>query len=457
MANLHDLPLEILALILSSTDSPRDLYSLIAASPTCLGVFITARKQILSSILKDAITPDSLRHALAVIAAPPPVLGAAESRKREPDVYHVNHITSLIDRYFSAEPIDFPRETGGIMSLWCLYCQVSCFVDEYSHRAFQLLNLEDSEASVEPTTASGPDAQKPMSLSPIERTRFQSAFFQYELYCRLFAPASGRFSETITAEEQLDLFLVRMEPWQVEGMSCVHNYLISLVRGFIEEFESEVIEAVLNWPGVLLPKPGEESRPPTFNDLQLRNLSPYENSPSGESSFMNKIAAYGLGFINKLRRAGRLERKNMIRQEDPFGRASLPRALAYTPNGDFSRLPHRVDFQLGDDVSWANLGYRIRRAFDPRPRVLFAITRLDESLYEPLREQGYVFWDNGRLESPAIRRSIVKAARMWMTDSESCRSEGRTSIETRLRGVQIRWSEMERLIREFGHNPEAEL
>ncbi|KAL5091735.1 hypothetical protein Trisim1_002547 [Trichoderma cf. simile WF8] len=111
--HLHDLPPELLRLILTSFDSLPDLYSFIQASPECFRIYRIAPEFILSSVLRNAIHPDALHHALAVTLVDP-----EESIVMGEDEEH----WQFLDSYFQRDstlfkfPTSMPSSVEAVLS-----------------------------------------------------------------------------------------------------------------------------------------------------------------------------------------------------------------------------------------------------------------------------------------------------------------------------------------------------
>ncbi len=165
--SLHNLAPELLSLILQALDCPRDLYSFIRASPSCFRVYTLTSELVLSSVLKNAILPDVLHHALAHLHIPAALPGSEPGR--------TEHLEAFLREYFQADSFRFPRDKTAIIALCRLYSRISYFVDDYSARAYCALGLK---LNAEQTTG--------LSLSSTERARLQRAFFRYELYSRVY-------------------------------------------------------------------------------------------------------------------------------------------------------------------------------------------------------------------------------------------------------------------------------
>lgn len=469
MSTLDGLPPDLLVLILHAVNSPRDLHSLISASRPCLAVFLSTRNLVLISVLRNAIPPEALRHALAAASAPHPVVGVAELPTRSPEP-NLDTVEPFLETYFSTDAIGFPKDIAGLISLCGLYSQVSRLSNEYFLRATRLLAIPIGPGDPAHAGDSGPQDGLPEPqealpepkdapvMSRLEMTRLYRAFFRYELFCRLFPPQYVGTAGAIDRVRKFHLFPGRMEPWEVEEMSCVHGYLIFLIEGFIKDMEAQLMAAVLNSPGVQIAEGDKLSKDSTgqpsdsnkeemvpFDDLELRGLSLYEaTSKRRVPRFIAKLAGYGLDYVTKLQRASPRDLRDIIRSEDFFPRTSLPDVLDLVVVGPYDDSPAPA----GDDVSRANPGYRMR--YTDGSRHYHGIFDQSSGIpWDPLRERGYVFWDAARSRGPEAKRRVAEAVRLPREEIATRHWRVRKSVEERLRGVRLRKSEMQRVIREF--------
>lgn len=511
MATLETLAPELLILIQRMVESPRDLHSLIKASPTCLHTFCLNRARILSSVVVNGIQPGALRHAIAISYAPAPEAARSHQRKRRrrnPGIAP-NPLEPFLDKYFSAEPFDLPTEISDLAALCRLQTLVSRFANEYFERATRLLRA--ARAST-PQSHCLPCRDDVTPLSRSELTRLQRAFFRHELYCRITPSNRDAYcSRTFpTSPDQFRLFIARLEPWEAEEMSCVHDYLTYISRRAVEDLEGRVVQAVLASPGVERPcksrlSPPESQRtrfrnpfearlarrreldknastdppidPPSltytapttngsrgggeaptdhgkkmvaFDDLESWGLRIFEmNSQRDTAHDVSNLAALGLEAMSRLADGDAELRRIMIQEHISYARPFLGEALGQSPARDHTPTRIRVEGPGSDNPSQANVGYRLFRPDDGR--VYGQIyDHFHVPMYSPLRERGYVFWDAARIDDGVSRRSLVQARDVSDETADSMSWMARTSVEERLQGVRMPLSVKERITREFG-------
>ncbi|KAI1452305.1 hypothetical protein F4805DRAFT_41470 [Annulohypoxylon moriforme] len=475
--HLEDLVPELLARILQLLDHPRDLLSLVRASPQCFRVYARSPALILSPILKNAILPDALHHALACVRVPSaPSQTVREAFLRD---YFQSKPLAYSRDHFQFKPFTFPTDKISITALCGLCLRTSYFVDDYSTRAMCALNLKPNAGQ---STAS--------ALSSTELARFQRAFFRYELYCRVFpADYHAQCGSIVPAHEQFTEFLSRMAPFEVEEMTCVHHYFTVLIGGFIDDLEDQLVEAALTAPGVCHPpflarssSPGpakrQKPRVTIVNGLRfVRSLEPIQTeiddgqSPADNtdmrlfrdfdlcgldifskdgrfrsSTYVSYVASLGSAFMYRLVLADKDQRRRIIQENTPVWRDFLPEALDHAPRtGPKTHMPDGID---NNHLSHPNLGYyRFKRSEEI---IYFRI--LNNSILNcPLRERAFVFWDADRILCPVVSDQLQRARSMdpVKVDLQFDRYEYK-SAEERLKGVRIPWAQMERIIEEFG-------
>ncbi len=445
----------LLALVLCAIDSPRDAYSLIAASSAFYRVFASSRERILSAVLKNAILPAALPSALASIYVADIPEGQTE------------HLDSFLDSYFAGSTA-FPTEMARITDLSRLHLHASRFIDDYSSRALRALGP-------------GLDLQPPTCT---ERARFQRAFYRFELYSRINPVDYAVHGHSVLpAEAQFTKFLARMEPWEVEEMSCVHQYFSTLIEGFVDDLENHLVEAVLGAPGVRLPPSGRispdhassrgienatrsgsvddsttqrASQPVSagpaylvaFRKWDVRGLGLFSNYGRFRSPrYIGYLASLGVRFFDALATATQEERTDLIRANSPAWCDFLPQALEAAP-GDGPKTVQPAD--LDDQPSHANLGYYL---YKPSDREVYIGIVNDGALDVsncPLRQLGFVFWDAARISMPAVAAQLRNAQRMDHAEANALfNRSARESAEDRLMGVMIPAIEMEKIVDEF--------
>lgn len=222
---------ELLLLVQKSLDSLADLHALIAASPSSLRTFETYRNHVLSTVLKHAISFAALPSALAILQLKDLDLRGPQYRQQVVP----RPITTLLDTCFSGTSDPFPEDESSFTRLRHLYVRAMKFADDYATRALQVLSEGDDvvdKVNVRDRAA--------LRLSPTERGRLLRAFFRFDLYCRIFKPQNA-----YDAAAQRDVFLLKLRPFEVEELTCVHHYFSTVVGKLVDQLEDQFVEEVL--------------------------------------------------------------------------------------------------------------------------------------------------------------------------------------------------------------------
>ena len=471
MVTFNNLPPELLIHLQRSVDSPRDLHSLLSASPACLQAFLPRRIQILTSVLKNAIPPGALRHALAAIQPKPETF-----LDRVPGEEHraaVTAIAPFLLRYFSDEPLQVPEDVAGITTVLRLHALVSRFSNEYFLHAGRRLGALTPQTPLDalgrPVSAEFP----PMSLT--ERTRLMRAFYHYEIICRLFPPKDAyeiryanyenddgpREVRCLGREAQFELFVRWLQPWEVEEMSCVHNYLICLTRETIEDFKAAPFPfgPVMNKASPYAPGAPERyirgiatwGRQADGTPAPLRRnpwrLCPDPPVPAGRTLVTmpadneertNAMVFTGLRALENLFLGDDFQRQKAYVYAEGCLQEYFPDSIEVVFH-DLDEGSRPVDpghslftkEAVQDDLYHANLGYHIfgkpilgkyREIYDEHNVVM----------YDPLREMGYAFWDSGRIGIESITQSLEKASAISEDEVLCMRRMLRVLVDIRL-------------------------
>lgn len=459
--SLNSLPLEVLMHILESLTSPCDLVSLLKASAPCHAAYKLAQPVILESIIRNAFRPEALPHALAVLRALDMDMRTRESEDRD----------TFISNCLGACDFSCPTEID-LKTLCRFYTRISFFIDDYASHAISLPdNLYNNFSLPQSSTL----AASPLSDS--ERARFERAFLRYDVYCMAFPPRTNSYFAALSARfeapTQLEDFLSRLKPWEVEEMSCVHFYFTSLAAESKQKLDDQLVSAAFSAPGART-KLGwcdatiKSFEPLTgtvrFKDLDLTNLSLFSEGdhPFTVYDLPDYMASLGSSFMYSLHTADNDERTNLIRDIRPPQRDFLPEALEQPRNrrstpGD-TRAPHPDEDD--DDPLIANEGYRRLQHVDRLDQVVYYLPIKRETNLCSRRDRAFVFWDRKRFPQPQppqppqlfYRLDNLKEAKTL--DRQQLRElydlGARESAEERLKGLRIPEEEMKKLKKQFG-------
>ncbi|KAF4122762.1 hypothetical protein GMORB2_7069 [Geosmithia morbida] len=450
------LPPELLPVIIRGLDSPHDLVSLIIASSRCHAFYSAAPSVFLASILENAIHPTAIQSALAALNAP------NGSQSKDPEA-----LARFVERYFEGGRYTFPTDMENLKALCRLYNRTSSFIRDYASRAMQAMGDHLSTVDqIAYTLPSMPEKQA-LDLSRSENARFQRAFLRLEVYSLAYPPPDDPHEQHrhrfFTAESQFSHFVSRMEPWEVEEMSCAHFYFQLMAGAAFDQVEEQLVEAAMSAPGVCrsadtvavakdLPSRYHGGEPrELFDGTEVSVLLNFSSAMRDKSySLIGFIASLGSSFMHQLITADASTRRDMVRSLDPaWYQSFLPEAIdaqddapdtimhVLTPEDchDPHRPPAGAGYGLfnrdGQDVYWEASTYR----------------------YQALRERAFVFWDSERISgSPEMTRSLEEAASIFgMKLFQLYDRTGRLSVEDRLQGVRIPREHISRIYDEFGY------
>ncbi|KAL7955679.1 hypothetical protein V8C34DRAFT_290729 [Trichoderma compactum] len=458
--HLHHLPPELLRLILTSFDSLHDLYLFIKASPECFRIYRVTPELILSSVLKRAIHPDALHHALAVANVEEQVFTDREEDDR---------LWRFLDGYFQRDPalFEFPQKMHDIISLAKLNNMVSSHVNDYTRRTLHAL-YESEKAQQDPHHREAPiscHAVRQTRLSATEQARIQRAFFRYELYSRCFPGSPITPDESIyAADDQFNHFIQQMAPWEVEELSCLHEYLWVQVSRVFGEIEEEVVAKVLDaQTATAAAIRAAQVRQAEFRRLLKTNsvdvddgMCPFRPSDTpglellGEDDrialpdTLRYLVSLGLPFLRSLFSAQGQRRRDLIRCNYYGEREFLPHAIYEDPNPP--QAPNNPENISDNDISHVNLGYLLFR-----PSSIEAVlSAMGIARYWPLRRLGYVFWDIERVRDPEINERLRNARDCDPTVAKKAFYEFiQESAEERLKGMKLPRTLMEEIRHDY--------
>lgn len=241
----------------------------------------------------------------------------------------------------------------------------------------------------------------------MERTRFYRGFLRLELFCRAFYDRAY-LDESGTGnskQAQFDDFVCRLEPWEVEEISCALCHLVFVVEGVVDAVEHHLYQALLTNPATQIMPPGEE--PP--NKLKNADISDggylirCDLDREGLELFSERgrylaperivsLAALGLGFVHHLVKSDNDKRYLIVQRRAKRG-LFLPDTLDSAPSADSeTKTPDKFN-NIG--VDRPNLGW-------------FWFKAREQHIYSPwhptydnwrLRERAFVFWDPRRIRN----------------------------------------------------------
>ncbi|KJR89651.1 uncharacterized protein SPSK_06268 [Sporothrix schenckii 1099-18] len=429
--HLHDIPPEVIGEILCALHDPNDLRAFLAASPTVLRVFNLFRDRILLAVSLNAIEPEVRPIALAIRHVP--------YMKTNADI-NLQH--GFLNDYFGGKVYEPPTKSQDIKSFCGLVCRILYFVDRFAAEAWSLLHDGAGDGAASP-------ALSPLVLSRAERTAFQRGFFLVELYGNVFPSYRTGFDESVIGTDaQIDHFLSRIHPWDVEAMVSVLFYQTRFIHKHTLLAEDDIVARVMALPTAY--RLATKSRPSgrnavtfTSHDLEHEDPPPAFETVMERSERRLRDGNWYFFFRMDYERHGIVMFSKAHRVVNDFVAylsvtASLQSLFMY-------KLAHRDGIEktrlvTGSYVCLWKSGFlddaaqvlRQRPVFDHddrgapkgmlgngsgfnlyRPslrtdRPLFDVED-DRALNGALRARGYVFWDADRTKQPAFAARLQQA------------------------------------------------
>ncbi|KAJ3580502.1 hypothetical protein NPX13_g59 [Xylaria arbuscula] len=444
---LDHLAPELLCSILASLESPRDLYSLIKASPASLRAFIPCRRSTFSAIIRNALAPDAVHHALALLHVPePPVSFHNDGRNAE--LFRLR-VKIYLKQYFRASSWRFPTDLPSIITLIRLISQISRFVDGYFDFAMETMGLTEETGCLRP-------------LSSTEIARLQRAFLRFEIYCRI-NPLLDCLTSTLSSDFQFRYFIKKMAPWEVEEVTCIHEYLATVIGRYILEAEDRLMHAILGNPhlrarsidmeyfqhGRPIKYKCSEGHMLNFDDLDITDLSPFSTEATDHRrSSISYIVSLGLGVLQDIISSDVDRRWNII-HSNLLLRQFLHEALLVAwrrrgadpilraPEGEFT------DSSSRPNQGWFN--------FNSSHGLLSIEESFDSLTHRLLRICGYIFWDYSRISHPNVSKALKSLQDERDLSSSIYGIRSGQSAEERLEGYELPKAEMIKLWCDLGY------
>ncbi|KAJ4163352.1 hypothetical protein LMH87_005087 [Akanthomyces muscarius] len=445
------LPPELIRLILLAC-APEDILAIISASPRWFQVYIISPGRYMLNATKSQVPallwPEFCAVYCAAKSFRPFKQGSLlDSQRRE--------VQDFFNRVFE-DPRSFESAIGphNAKEAYLLYCKVDYFIRGFAIKAskeasFLQQNSTDSitDVSVCPydLTLQGPveraysvhitsqiedayddpmtfDSYEQFNLSDTEVLRLYRAFLWFEMCCKLCRPALARQDLAVyTYEEQYVYFIHRFEPWEIEELAAVHQYLSEIVATVLEgtdkEFEAEVQRLVgkerilgLHFEKMAERKPNLSRYRATMSDPALYLFTDFFMSNTTTATRM--MACAGLRHIYDLARSAKDVQLELIRRTHSVAFSQGLFNLFRVPQPRFARfLVLESDFRDGDDVipedpTQPSMGYT-----KYWPSIWNEYLRVyDQS--SPHRAADFAFWDAERIHGTLLREALKEAGRM---------------------------------------------
>lgn len=441
--------------------------SLINAYAPFFRVYHSRKPQILKNVSHNAIHPYIVVDVSVSASA---VRVATLYSRINPQVgYPLRTICDFCYEYYLRRAQQSPifDQLPGPPDLECVsetYLAVEYFLTDFSSKALSSLKSFSCLTAASKIRKSA--TFSPYTISTVERTRLQRAFFRFDTYQKLFqweclVPAQLQDQVLRHAQAYLESF----PQWEVEEIACIYDYLMALLHEVFAQVEDDFVEEVVR-AGRLGPDDfvKQVSQPIGLGGSRGRfNLSfPNEQglNPCRKSHEpLDNLPTYGLRIFTKADKPSHNNRlKSLISRGLPFLRRLLMlegknlRDAFITYSCEFAgpciaiplnepkvitrvgamylSLSTKTKFK-GDSILLSNAGWCW--AFREK-----SVRRIFNAENFRLRECGYVFWDEKRLRDSRSfqypRSSLFNKARF---PARTFQPPAVPSVEERLYGVKI--------------------
>lgn len=474
------LPPELIYPILEE-NGPEDLLELISASPYCFRVFATNPKRFHLASLKSAV-PKPIWSEFTAACFASYRFRVIESKVNFNNLSTVSETQISADRgeiwnflrqYFgNSSDAEFPIIYNDDMRYARRICSIaSFFVKKFTQKALKEAQylardhvnhdegdeMKSDEVKKEPNTI--------FHLSDAETLRLYRAIFRFQICCRVFRPK--RFLDLVgdhRAFEQHTLFIHRFEPWEVEEMTCIHQFLSDAVLKALEAMDCEVESYVRE--ACLFMRPRYHSCDPrdveivsdegpiTFVDFSGCALSAlfgaFSRFRERRLWVMSSIVSKGLLYMAEFVLSDRdTQFKELRKMHHSVGDQFIVDSLEHlSVAGVTVPRPSNVLYEGRYAVAkGANLASHMYGADLQRSYLRIA----NENRMVPFRALGYSFWDSERLTSElqkkafavakAMGDSEIKDRYLWHDDDP---------LELRLANCVIRVEDEAYLVQNFG-------
>lgn len=451
--NLDTLPVELVSSLLEVSHTPQDLLNLISASPHCYRVFAATPTRFLRSTLQSAV-PNALLDEFS--AAFFTVTKFHHDLDEELISEDKANVIAYMERYFNSSPnFELPTSYDDLKLAFKFHHRVLFFITDFARKAASELHVLTQIEH--PAAHQRLDEMPPLPfhISDSETLRLYRAFLRFEIYSRLFRPVVN-----FTGPQQLALFLQNFQPWEAEELTCVHQYLMTIVQGALDkmdqDFEASARRLIVTEPPADSPlatsakadnsRPGVQREMANFSGMSLGRLRPFSQDFRDHSTVhMSAWVSQGLFYMFGFARASKEARFGLLRRDDPFLHQFLINALRGGTNT--GALPTNTEVQNSDDPMQANLGYTKYKA--QADAGYLGIRNCDGNI--PFRALGYLFWDSARINSPQLQLAFTRVCNMSLDYIQKrYKRESGISPETSLGEARLLRKHMTELLEKFG-------
>lgn len=413
-ATLSSLSPELICLILQKVHSGHDLYAFLRTSSYIHQAFAASKDLILWNLARSSMVPEVLVEAVT----------AVKLRNMECSLHEVDMKFEEISALAAEEIINsssrraLPHKlmsSADLLTLRQLQSAVEYFIDGYCSCQLPILF--------------SPGKKTTSDLSVTELARLQRAFYRYDI-CQTIWYYPGRFQRDLqsqTSRYDARLLLSRLKPWEVEEIACVWHHINQRLEDMFDKQGQTLLESIVLTSDSKQTKTGGSSTikldqqadcglRPRFKELS-DDFVFSEDGKAYRPAQVTFLASRPLPFLQALFESGQDKQRRMMFEYQVF---ELDHLCTLLRKAFHTRLLEEANFE-GDKVPGCNRAWPwAQKAMAPP----FVITGV---IYHR-RTWGYVFWDEGRIESSGLLDKSKSAWEIWEPTPRSEHS-GEPSVE----------------------------
>lgn len=233
-------------------------------------------------------------------------------------------------------------------------------------------------------------------LSLVERERLVAAFFKYEIMCQVLRPRLQNLERSASNQWE-DIFknaINRLQPWEREGILCVHEYVKSLYGAMFahcaNSWMPDLPSATPSSAGLMFPDNCCFSHLAYFNDMN-------GNGTKTNPGIADHLALFGFDLVTNLlsstEQNQHLELKEWFSlfEEDHENASQLVSIDGMIPTPDVFD-----ENETKGPGQWENLRFELPLPSDymGKEESFDEFARLQRTIY---RQRAWVFFDNGKM------------------------------------------------------------
>jgi hypothetical protein len=380
---------ELVCIIISQLDSVQDLYSIICASTGIYAAFHGSKQIILSAVVRNVVGLKILPDALFA------------TRVRQYPLLHAYGLRAALGVHETAMSL---AEAEQISRLWhsCDYFVKKCSTHFLSKAERQAKSQDSKSRAIDDNSGT---QEALFALSSLELRRIERAVWRYATFQSIFDDAS--YADKREVSRRVKSLFTDHTCWEIEEVACVNQYINDRLGDVFRAVDDHFVDSVrskeqtsnsryLPWGDEgCFDLESEEAEAPFFDSDDWIFTSSQHWRRLGVAQH---LASLGLPFLRSLLEADLDGQKHMITKNYHCQTWSLHGALRSWPqvltrsfetHSKGWKNDHVREFG-GDDLPKRNQAWHW--AHQNQHEMYFSERNA------PLREWGYVFWDENRLQ-----------------------------------------------------------